>query len=169
MIGSSLLALTVLLAALMAVAHRRNRQLHREAALIAGAQLRLIALRLPLALLAASLLGKLLPQAVLANALGPQSGWWGIVLASGLGALLPGGPMVSFPFVILLKQAGMGFAPLVALMTAWSVLAIHRTLSFELPLMGSRFVLLRLLVSLPLPLIAGALAWLLAVPDAVPA
>ena len=54
-------------------------------------------------------------------------------------------------------------------MTAWSVLAIHRTLSFELPLMGSRFVLLRLLVSLPLPLIAGALAWLLAVPDAVPA
>lgn len=55
----------------------------------------------------------------------------------------------------------MGFAPLVALMTAWSVLAVHRVLSFELPLMGPRFVSMRLLASLPLPLIAGALASLI--------
>jgi hypothetical protein len=52
-------------------------------------------------------------------------------------------------------------APMVALMTAWSVLALHRVLSFELPLMGARFVMLRWIVSLPLPLIAGALAALL--------
>jgi len=158
--GSALVVLTIVLGALAALAHRRDPGLHGRAIGIARDQLRLIALRLPLALMAASLLGELLPRGQMAELLGPQSGWQGITLASAFGALLPGGPMVSFPFVILLQQAGMGFAPLVALMTAWSVLAVHRVLSFELPLMGPRFVSLRILASLALPLIAGALATL---------
>lgn len=156
--GAALLVLATMLGALAALAHRRDPALHGQAFGIARDQLRLIALRLPLALLAASMLGELLPRERLVDLLGPQSGWRGIALASAFGALLPGGPMVSFPFVILLKQAGMGFAPLVALVTAWSVLAIHRVLSFELPLMGTRFVSLRILASLALPPIAGALA-----------
>jgi uncharacterized membrane protein YraQ (UPF0718 family) len=153
--------LALLLGSMILLAQRRDAGLHRQASNEAWQQLRLIALRLPLALMAASLLGELLPRETLAILLGPHSGWQGIVLASGLGALLPGGPMVSFPFVILLQQAGMAPAPMVALMTAWSVLALHRVLSFELPLMGARFVILRWIVSLPLPLIAGALAALL--------
>jgi uncharacterized membrane protein YraQ (UPF0718 family) len=153
--------LALLLGVMILLAQRRKTGLHRQASSEAWQQLRLIALRLPLALMAASLLGELLPRETLAILLGPRSGWQGIVLASGLGALLPGGPMVSFPFVILLQQAGMAPAPMVALMTAWSVLALHRVLSFELPLMGARFVMLRWIVSLPLPLIAGALAALL--------
>ncbi|MGB5235715.1 MAG: permease [Candidatus Macondimonas sp.] len=153
--------LALLLGVMILLAQRRGTGLHRQASSEAWQQLRLIALRLPLALMAASLLGELLPRETLANLLGPQSGWQGIVLASGLGALLPGGPMVSFPFVILLQQAGMAPAPMVALMTAWSVLALHRVLSFELPLMGARFVALRWIVSLPLPLLAGALTALL--------
>jgi len=151
----------MLLGVMILLAQRRDTGLHRQASSEAWQQLRLIALRLPLALMAASLLGELLPRETLAILLGPQSGWQGIALASGLGALLPGGPMVSFPFVILLQQAGMAPAPMVALMTAWSVLALHRVLSFELPLMGARFVILRWIVSLPLPLLAGALAALL--------
>lgn len=150
--------LGLLLGSMILLAQRRDVDLHRQASNEAWQQLRLIALRLPLALMAASLLGELLPRETLAILLGPQSGWQGIVLATGLGALLPGGPMVSFPFVILLQQAGMAPAPMVALMTAWSVLALHRVLSFELPLMGARFVMLRWIVSLPLPLIAGMLA-----------
>lgn len=159
--AQSLGILAILLGSMILLAHRRDAGLHRQASSEAWQQLRLIALRLPLALMAASLLGELLPQETLADLLGPQSGWQGIVLASGLGALLPGGPMVSFPFVILLQQAGMAPAPMVALMTAWSVLALHRVLSFELPLMGARFVALRWVVSLPLPLLAGALTALL--------
>lgn len=150
--------LALLLGIMILLAQRRGTGLHRQASNEAWQQLRLIALRLPLALMAASLLGELLPRETLAILLGPQSGWQGIVLATGLGTLLPGGPMVSFPFVILLQQAGMAPAPMVALMTAWSVLALHRVLSFELPLMGARFVMLRWIVSLPLPLIAGMLA-----------
>ena len=157
----SLSVLAILLGTSILLAHRRDAGLHREASRAAWQQLRLIAIRLPLALMAASLLGELLPRETLAELLGPQSGWQGILLASGLGALLPGGPMVSFPFVILLHQAGMAAAPMVALMTAWSVLAVNRVLSFELPLMGWRFVALRLLVSLPLPLLAGGLTALL--------
>ena len=159
--AQSLGVLAVLLGVMILLAHRRDAGLHREASGAAWQQLRLIAVRLPLALMAASLLGALLPRETLATLLGPQSGWQGIAMASGLGALLPGGPMVSFPFVILLQQAGMAPAPMVALMTAWSVLAVNRVLSFELPLMGGRFVALRLIVSLPLPLIAGALTALL--------
>jgi uncharacterized membrane protein YraQ (UPF0718 family) len=150
--------MAILLGVMIVLAQCRGTGLHRQAASEAWQQLRLIALRLPLALMAASLLGELLPQETLAILLGPQSGWQGIVLASGLGALLPGGPMVSFPFVILLQQAGMAPAPMVALLTAWSVLAVHRVLSFELPLMGMRFVALRWIVSLPLPLLAGTMA-----------
>lgn len=167
--AQSLGVLAVLLGITILLAHRRDAGLHRQASGEAWQQLRLIALRLPLALMAASLLGELLPRETLATLLGPHSGWQGIVLGSGLGALLPGGPMISFPFVILLQQAGMAPAPMVALMTAWSVLALHRVLSFELPLMGARFVALRWMVSLPLPLLAGALtALLLRIPGISP-
>ena len=44
-----------------------------------------------------------------------------------------------------------------ALLTAWSVYAVHRVLAFELPMMGLRFVLFRIAISLALPFVAGFL------------
>jgi len=50
---------------------------------------------------------------------------------------------------------------LIAYLTAWSVFALHHLFAFELPMMGARFALLRLVSSLILPFVAGILALLL--------
>lgn len=146
------------LAALATYAQVRRPRAHAIATIRARDQLRALAPRLPFALLAAECIGRLLPPTYVAALLGEHSGVAGTVFAAVVGALLPGGPMVAFPLAIALFRAGAGQAPMVALITAWSLLAINRTLLFELPLMGSRFTLTRLGVSLPLTLAAGLMA-----------
>jgi hypothetical protein len=63
--------------------------------------------------------------------------------------------------VAILYQAGASVGPLIAYLTAWSVVALHRLFAYELPMMGARFALLRLASSLVLPFLAGILAMLL--------
>lgn len=99
--------------------------------------------------------------------LGAQSGWFGLGLASLLGAVTPGGPFAAFPIVYALFAAGADIGAVVAFLTGWALLALHRVIIWELPLVGAEFVGLRLLVSLPLPILAGVLARKLA--TAVPA
>lgn len=147
-----------MLAGLAAFAHMRNRQAHAEAASQAWRHFRSLAPRIPFALVAAECIGRLLPREHVAAWLGDQAGLTGVLLASVMGGLLPGGPMVAFPLAIALFRADAGAAPLVALITAWSLLAVNRTLLFELPLMGARFTLGRLAVCAPLPILAGLLA-----------
>jgi hypothetical protein len=48
-----------------------------------------------------------------------------------------------------------------ALITGWSIFAVHRIISWEYPLLGWRFVVLRLVAALPLPIMAGLLAELI--------
>lgn len=117
-----------------------------------------LSLRLPLALLTASFLSELVPGRAVADLIGPESGLAGIGMAALVGGALPGGPMVSFPLAIFLWREGAGPAQLVALLAGWSVFAFHRTISYELPLMGVRFSAVRLLASFLLPPLAGVLA-----------
>jgi hypothetical protein len=53
-------------------------------------------------------------------------------------------------------------APLIALVTGWSVYAFHRVISYEGPIMGWRFVTLRMLVSWFVPPAAALGAGLIA-------
>jgi uncharacterized membrane protein YraQ (UPF0718 family) len=94
--------------------------------------------------------------------LGEKSGWYGLLLATGLGAVTPGGPFAAFPIVYALFLAGADIGAVVAYLTGWSVLALHRVIIWELPLLGPEFAIVRLLASLPLPILAGAIARLLA-------
>ncbi|MCC5979159.1 MAG: hypothetical protein JJU21_13940 [Salinarimonas sp.] len=130
----------------------------RGAGVFAWGQASSLAIRLPMALLAASFLTQILPTDMVADVLGPETGLWGIVLASVVGGLLPGGPMLSFPLALVIWQSGAGEAQTVALLAGWSVFAMHRMLAFEAPMMGWRFVALRLLSSCALPVLAGLLA-----------
>ncbi|MDF0600189.1 hypothetical protein P1J78_05555 [Psychromarinibacter sp. C21-152] len=120
-------------------------------------------LRLPFALLAASFLVQIVPVAVLSDLIGAESGVLGILLASGIGGLLPGGPMTSFPIAIVFMQGGAGLPQLVALIAGWSVFALHRLLAYEAPIMGWRFVALRMASCAALPLLAGLFAEVLVV------
>lgn len=152
------LVIGTLLTLLAFAQQRRERGGHREVAGDAMRQLEPMLLRLPLALLAGSFLGQLVPQEQVVALLGEASGLRGVLVAGLLGALLPGGPMVSFPIAIALHTAGMGLPQMVALITSWAVLAMHRVLVFELPMLGWGYVYRRLLVSLAIPVTAGVLA-----------
>ena len=65
------------------------------------------------------------------------------------------------PLAVMIR-AGAAVGPVVAFLTGWSVLALHRTVAWEIPILGIRFALLRWGVSLLLPVLAGALASLFA-------
>jgi uncharacterized membrane protein YraQ (UPF0718 family) len=106
----------------------------------------------------ATLFAELVPPDVAEGALGRGSGLVGILLATAAGMLLPGGPFVAFPLVLAFLAAGAGPAQMVALISAWSVLGLHRVLVWEMPVMGRRFVLLRLASGAALPVLAGLLA-----------
>ncbi len=148
----------VITLAIVAYAARYKPAAHRPALTSTLDFIKPMAARLPLAILAAGFLGALLPRDFVALILGQDSGLAGIALATVLGGLLPGGPMVTFPVVISVTQAGAGTAQTVALLTAWSVYAFHRILAFEWPMLGWRFVLFRMVISIALPPIAALLA-----------
>jgi uncharacterized membrane protein YraQ (UPF0718 family) len=117
--------------------------------------------RMVAAFLIAGLIQATVPEELIARWMGAESGWKGLVIAMGLGAVTPGGPMMQFPIVASLYKVGVGVGPLMSYLTAWSVLGIHRAIVWEIPFLGPRVVALRLLVSLAFPLFAGWLSALL--------
>lgn len=124
----------------------------------------LIGMIIPIILIAmviSSYVRKLLPTAVVERWLGSESGLRGLAVAILGGAVTPGGPFAAFPLVVGFYRTGASFEICVAYLTSWAVLGLNRVLIWELPFLGVDFVLLRLLVSLPLPVIAWLLAKLL--------
>ncbi len=116
--------------------------------------------RVVLAILTAGFVAPIVPQELVSSWLGPASGLAGIAIGAVVGAALPAGPVVAFPLALVLFKAGVGVPQLIALLTAWSVYAAHRIIGYELPMMGWRFSVVRLTASLPLPILAGLVAWL---------
>lgn len=100
------------------------------------------------------------PQELIRRWIGPESGLSGLVLAEGVGMLLPGGPYAVFPIIAVLYEAGAGLAPTITLITSWATLAFI-SVSFELPFMGWRFTAVRWGLGLVIPLIVGIAARLL--------
>lgn len=111
--------------------------------------------RFAAALLIAGFAQALIPRDALARFVGAESGMKGLLIATVAGAATPGGPMTSYPIVRALHDAGTGRSPLVAYITSWTTLGFQRAINWELPLMGVEFCLVRILASLPLPIIAA--------------
>ncbi len=152
-------SVSVLLVLVAYLANGRPDVSHRETVRNGWEQLRPLLIRLPVALLAASFTAALIPEQWMIALMGEASGLAGILLASLLGAILPGGPIVSFPLAMALFSAGLGAPKLVALLTAWAVLALHRVMAFEIPMIGWGFTWRRLAASLALAPVAGLLAY----------
>lgn len=114
--------------------------------------------RLAVGIIGAGFLARVLPQDLVTNLLGPGSGLAGIAGASLAGALTPGGPVVGFALGSAALKAGAGLPQIVAFVTAWSLYTLNRVLVWEIPFMPMRFVVLRVLVSLPFPFLAAWLA-----------
>ena len=152
------LLLWVIALILGVMAYLHPEKLHRQGIRIAWEHALTFLPKIIMALLVSGFFSVLIPTEMVATWLGKESGIKGILIASLLGGLTPGGPFISYPIVVILFKTGAGVPPLIAFLTAWSVIAIHRMLAYEIPLMGLRFTGVRILSSLALPPLAGILA-----------
>lgn len=125
---------------------------------LARDQLFVILPRLPVSFFAAGFLAELLPKDQIGPLIGDGSGFAGIAIAALFGAMIPSGPIVSFPIAIALDRLGAGTPQLVAFIAAWSCFMVQRLLMWEVPLMGWGFAWRRMAASVPLPFLAGLLA-----------
>lgn len=112
--------------------------------------------------LAAGFADALIPAQWVRDTLGESSGLRGIAIAAGAGILTPAGPYTSMPIAAVMLKAGAGVGPVVAFLTGWALLALHRLVAWEIPILGLRLALLRYAISLAAPLLAGLAARALA-------
>jgi len=114
--------------------------------------------RMGAAFLVAGFCQVLLPKDFIMKWIGERSGFRGIFIATLAGVLTPGGPLISFPLIAALYKLGADYGALVAFLTSWELMGFMRTVVWEIPMMGLKFVLLRFLVSMAFPLMAGLIA-----------
>lgn len=114
--------------------------------------------RLVVALISAGLFAELLPDSLVRAYLGDTSGLVGVAIGMGLGIVTPGGAFVAFALAAGAMNAGAAPPAMVAYIAAWALFAVTKIAAEELSFMGVRFILARVAISLPIPLIAGALA-----------
>lgn len=100
----------------------------------------------------------LVPSQTVTRWLGHEAGLRGLLIGTAAGVLTPGGPFIAFPFLAVLLKGGASIGSVSAYLTAWALLGVHRVLAFEVPILGWRFVLIRCLASLGIPVLVGALA-----------
>jgi uncharacterized membrane protein YraQ (UPF0718 family) len=116
--------------------------------------------RLVVALISAGLFAELLPESIVRQYLGDTAGFYGVLLAAGLGIVTPGGAFVSFALAAGAMNAGAATAALIAYVTAWALLGLTRVMAEEMSFLGCRFTVIRMVLTAPLPLIAGGAALL---------
>jgi len=136
-------------------------KLHIQGAKIAGENLMIMVPRIIMAILVSGFFSVIVPTELVADWLGKDSGIKGMLIGFVAGGLTPGGPIICFPIVAIIFKAGAGIAPLIAFITSWSVFALHRLFAFEIPMLGLRFAMVRMLSSIILPFIAAVSALIL--------
>lgn len=114
--------------------------------------------RMLVALAIAALIWVMLPRDKIARLVGSESGFGGLVIATIAGTVTPGGPSSAYALLAALAGSGADRGALVAYITAWATLGLQRILVWDVPFMGPEFAILRVLVSLVLPVIAGMIA-----------
>jgi uncharacterized membrane protein YraQ (UPF0718 family) len=111
--------------------------------------------------LAGCLLGafiaEILPHEKVSRALGPNSGLKGLLIGTAFGAILPGGPFTAYPVAAALLTVGADFGATIAMVVSWTLIGYGRAVVWELPILGTDFTLWRAVISLPIPVLAGAL------------
>jgi uncharacterized membrane protein YraQ (UPF0718 family) len=156
-----ILFFTVLLAGIAAIlsamALKRGRVTFMKGVNDAKGQFLHLLPRLLIGILGSGFLAYLMPKDTVLALFGPNSGLTGTTLATLAGALTPGGPVVGYALGAAALKAGADYAQVVAYVTAWSLLTFNRMITWELPSMPPRLVLIRVIVSLPFPFLA---AWI---------
>ncbi|KKM72508.1 hypothetical protein LCGC14_1419810 [marine sediment metagenome] len=130
-----------------------SRSLARDAGLLGDLMPRVL-----VALSIAALIWFLLPRHRISALVGQESGLLGLIIATAAGAVTPGGPSSAYALLAVLAVSGADRGALIAYITSWATLGLQRILVWDVPFMGAEFAFLRLLISLPLPVLAGLIA-----------
>ena len=148
--------MVVLLLALAAIAWWRGGAELVQSGLGEGVSLLVrFGLLIAVSFLAAGIAQALVPQEWVRTALGREAGIRGLLTATVAGMLTPAGPFVSMPIAAVMLKSGAAPSAVMAFLTSWSLLAVHRLVAWETPILGARFALLRYAVSLGVPLLVG--------------
>ena len=147
--------------ALIGIAARRRDSSLKRGTRIGGGYFVIMAPRMFFALFMAGFAAELLPGELVSSWLGSSSGFRGIMIASVAGMAVPAGGVVAFPLALAMFKIGVGIPQLTAFLTTWEIFAIHRIIAWELPFLGTQFVVLRVASSFMLPPLAGVFAALL--------
>lgn len=102
----------------------------------------------------------LIPDNLIQNWLGEASGMKGIIIAWIAGILSPGGSMVGLPLIAVLYKAGAGLAVLMTFATSLALLSAVK-IPLEIAIYGIKLTVIRLSLSLFLPLLVGLFTHLL--------
>lgn len=157
-IGWSMIFIAVLVAISVALVWRRD-GIHGVTEILFS-DLELFGGILP-RVLAGCLLGafiaEVLPHDKISRSLGPESGLRGLLISTAFGAILPGGPFTVYPVAAALLTVGADFGAAIALVVSWTLIGYGRAIAWELPILGTDFTLWRIALSLPIPILAGAL------------
>ncbi len=155
------LAIWLIALILGVIAFFRPGKLHLKGLKIAWEFAHIVFPRMIMAILVSGFFSVIIPTDLVVSWIGKESGMKGILIASLVGGFTPGGPIISFPIVVIFFKAGAGIPSLIAYLTSWSTLAFHRTIAYEIPLLGFRFTVVRFLSSVLLGPLAGILATIL--------
>jgi uncharacterized membrane protein YraQ (UPF0718 family) len=142
---------------LLVIVYQRGGGEHILGLKLAGNLLLQIIPILIFAFIIAGMIQVLVPTEMISRWVGAESGFRGILIGTAIGGFMPGGPYVSLPIAAGLLRAGAGIGTMVALITAWSLLAVAR-LPIEIGLIGWKFTLIRLACVFFFPPIAGLIA-----------
>jgi uncharacterized membrane protein YraQ (UPF0718 family) len=109
----------------------------------------------------AGFLHVLIPGDLISAWMGENSGVRGLLVGTLAGTLTPGGPFTHFPILASFLTKGAAVGPVCAYIAAWALIGLNRIVVWELPILGPRFVLVRVLASIAVPPLVGSLAaWL---------
>jgi uncharacterized membrane protein YraQ (UPF0718 family) len=114
--------------------------------------------RIALALAVAGFLWVTLPRDRVTSLIGTESGLRGLLIATVAGVVTPGGPSSAFPLLAVLGASGADRGAMISYVSSWAILGLQRILVWDVPFMGTEFSLVRFLVCLPLPIVAGLIA-----------
>jgi hypothetical protein len=158
------IVLWTLVGALALTAAVRSKALFREGAFEGSRDFVVLIPRVLIGVVGSGYLAAVMPQDVIAQWIGPNSGVVGIMIAALCGAATPGGAVVGFSVGAAALKSGAGTAQVIAYTTAWSLYTIQRLINWEIHMMSARVVWLRAAVSVPLPILAGITAMLIGKP-----
>jgi uncharacterized membrane protein YraQ (UPF0718 family) len=114
--------------------------------------------RVAIALTVAGLLWVTLPRDRVTALIGKESGMRGLFIATAAGIITPGGPTSAYALLAVLGASGADRGAMIAYIASWATLGVQRLLVWDVPFMGAEFSLVRFLVCLPLPIVAGLIA-----------